>query len=287
MGFFDRIFNRPSPSLPFPVEAKIRSYLQAKCIPIRNGYKWRYEEINCSHPGLNGTSFLEIWTEPLSAFQYVTMQQRMSVSSNNVNDTAAGTGAWKLWLLGLDENYLEIDETIDLNGTTPVLTRKRWIRINRAIVTDSGNPEGLLGTISIIPETQTGRVQGRILPGDNVLEKSHYTVPDNHVAVVMVLSGELVTKAQTLNVSAEVKLCASNGQHFELTGTTTAPTSYSPFTRLASLTANRFSPSRGGDVVQLVCPRSDFHVCAKMAENPVAGVPYLGRYLMWVVDLSR
>ena len=57
------------------------------------------------------------------------------IASTNVNDTALGTGARKVFLQGLDNNWKEQSEEITLNGQTPVATTKtNWLRINKMFV---------------------------------------------------------------------------------------------------------------------------------------------------------
>jgi len=89
--------------------------------------------------------------------------------SDNVNDTAAGTGAHNLMVYGNDNLLVEQTETIALNGTTEVPVPGSWLRAWRGRVDESGNPLELLGsnigTISVYPAGQPTNPWFKILPG--------------------------------------------------------------------------------------------------------------------------
>jgi hypothetical protein len=61
----------------------------------------------------------------------------VSVASSSVEDdpdkggAVPGTGTWTIVIEGLDANFLEISETINLNGTAAVTTTQQFLRINR------------------------------------------------------------------------------------------------------------------------------------------------------------
>ena len=59
-------------------------------------------------------------TVPL--YPYLAAASLLQVSSGSANDTAAGTGARTVTIVGLDANYNVISETLTMNGVTPVQT---------------------------------------------------------------------------------------------------------------------------------------------------------------------
>ena len=64
----------------------------------------------------------------------------LSITSDNVNDTATGTGLNSLLLVGLDSDYNVLQELIVMDGTTPVLTASSdWLRVNTILSFTSGN----------------------------------------------------------------------------------------------------------------------------------------------------
>jgi len=60
-------------------------------------------------------------------------------SSDNVADNAAGTGALTVTLEGLDANYLEITETVTMDGQTNADTTLAFLRVNRMFVATAGS----------------------------------------------------------------------------------------------------------------------------------------------------
>lgn len=72
---------------------------------------------------------------------------QMSVSSDNTNDTAAGTGARTVYIQGLNANHDTISETVSLNGQTAVLTANSYLHINQAYVATAGSLNSAAGNI--------------------------------------------------------------------------------------------------------------------------------------------
>lgn len=86
-----------------------------------------------------------------------------------VSTSAADTAVVKL-ITGLDANYNPISETLTVNGLTPVLTTKSYLRINN-VRTTAGNA---VGTVTF---TNNGTTYAKILPGVGQTQMSQYTVP--------------------------------------------------------------------------------------------------------------
>lgn len=72
---------------------------------------------------------------------------QMKVSSDNANDTVAGTGARTVYVEGLDANHNVISETVSLNGQTAVLTTNSYLHINQAYVATAGSLYSAAGNI--------------------------------------------------------------------------------------------------------------------------------------------
>ncbi len=106
----------------------------------------------------------------------------LSVVSTSADDAALGTGARTLLIKGLDANYLEIEETVTLNGLTPVVTTKEFLRGNAYEVASAGSGQKNAGAISI---THGVNVIGGILAGKSRSAQSHYTVPAGKYGYVM------------------------------------------------------------------------------------------------------
>lgn len=118
----------------------------------------------------------------------------------------AGTGAWTLRIEGLDENYLEVGETITLNGVAAVTTNQEFWRINRAYATTVGtDPAGNnVGDISI---SVGGNLQAFIEADQGQTHQTHYTVPIGKSLVVTAFSFSSGRIGNTdLQIWSQVKL---------------------------------------------------------------------------------
>lgn len=65
--------------------------------------------------------------------------QSLEILSNSALDTIGGIGGQKIIILGLDGDFNEINETVDLNGTTPTSLTKQFMRVFRMYVVQSGS----------------------------------------------------------------------------------------------------------------------------------------------------
>lgn len=107
----------------------------------------------------------------------------VTVASTDINDDGdpASTGAWDITISGLDADFLEVTETLTLDGTTNVIGTQEFIRINSATVNTagtSGNNEGdITGTIG-------GNPQFYIEANEGQTHQTHYTVPANKLLMI-------------------------------------------------------------------------------------------------------
>jgi hypothetical protein len=118
------------------------------------------------------------WTAPGS-------EETVSIVSDNAaDDKDAGAGAQKIFIQGLDANFNEITETVELEGLTPVITVNEYLRINRATITQVGTyGAGATGNV-----TGTGSSSAKtwfnILPTEAKTELGWYTVPARKRAIL-------------------------------------------------------------------------------------------------------
>jgi hypothetical protein len=103
-----------------------------------------------------------------------TSASTLSISSSSANDVVGGTGAWYLFLVGLDADYNLLTENVSLNGTTPVTTSGSFLTVNRARVVYSGSGRANAGTITA---THGGNTQFSFNAGFSISQHAHYTVP--------------------------------------------------------------------------------------------------------------
>ena len=111
----------------------------------------------------------------------------ITISSNNAADTIVGTNARSIEIFGLDENFTEIDEIVNLSGTTNVNTTKEYIRINRFNVKSVGGYGNTnLGIITAIASlNQTTQIEIPALEGQS--QTTHYTVPSGKEIIITAL----------------------------------------------------------------------------------------------------
>jgi len=142
----------------------------------RTLYKFGY------NPDVNGDEET-VWTQG-GNYPWLDSAVTMFVSSTSVNDTSGGSGANTILIQGLDENYVEIEETITLNGQTQVTTQLSYLRVYRAFVTLAGSSGTSGGIIYIGSSGATGGVPNGTVYANlsigNQTQIAAYTVPAGH-----------------------------------------------------------------------------------------------------------
>ena len=105
----------------------------------------------------------------------------LKVSSSDENDTLLGSGAQTVLISGLDADYNEVSETVELDGQTEVETANTYIAINYITVTAVGATGHNAGNINIGTGTVTAGVPAvlwdLIGPTFNQRTTGHFTVP--------------------------------------------------------------------------------------------------------------
>ena len=146
----------------------------------RTLYKFGY------NPDVNGDEET-VW-EQGGDYPWLDSAVTMFVSSTSVNDTSGGSGANTILIQGLDENYVEIEETITLNGQTQVTTQLSYLRVYRAFVTLAGSSGTSGGIIYVGSSGATGGVPNGTVYANlsigNQTQIAAYTVPAGHTLYV-------------------------------------------------------------------------------------------------------
>lgn len=100
------------------------------------------------NPDVNGTEE-DIWSVG-GTYSFATNASTRIVNSSSGSDVnSTGTGAWQVYIEGLDENWELANETVNLNGTNNVTTSNQYRRVFRAYVSTAGTSGTAAGTISI------------------------------------------------------------------------------------------------------------------------------------------
>jgi hypothetical protein len=105
-----------------------------------------------------------------------------SVVSDDAADAIAGTGGRTVLVSGLDADYIEVSETVELAGLTPVATVQTFIRINTTQVILAGSSLENAGDITA---SLNGNVQTTIEATEGLNHDSHYHVPAGHTAYLL------------------------------------------------------------------------------------------------------
>lgn len=142
---------------------------------------------------VNGTRVLSVmdeWTTLASVsgtdYTFPTVARKLYASSTSTDDTyGTGIGAWVVYIKGLDVNFVEIEETLVLTGTTnSASTVQEFIRVNTfACAVIGGYNSVNIGTIVLTSETDLNEMTS-INPGDGRSLSGIYTVPVGHSCVV-------------------------------------------------------------------------------------------------------
>lgn len=125
-----------------------------------------------------------IWEGTNALYTYLTSAEQLKISSSSANDTVAGTGARTFTIVGLDANFLEQTETVNLNGVTAVTTTKSFIRVFRGYCETVGTFGGTnAGNINVTNNAGTNQLM-YIPAGDGQTLMTMWTVPAGKVAYI-------------------------------------------------------------------------------------------------------
>lgn len=119
----------------------------------------------------------DLWEGPTCTYVFPATAQQMLVLSSSASDTLAGTGARTVTIDYLDSAYAQQQTTVDLNGTSAVLTAPTGIfRINGFYVSAVSSGGSAAGNISL--QNTAGTVTyGYIVAGNNTARQAVFTVP--------------------------------------------------------------------------------------------------------------
>ncbi len=101
----------------------------------------------------------------------------VDIASSSLNDVnVTGTGAWLVLITGIADDYSEVTEYVNLNGTTTVQTVNEYRYINRVAVAFSGSGQKNDGNITF-NQTTSGASLAYIPAGESITQQAVYTVP--------------------------------------------------------------------------------------------------------------
>jgi len=144
-----------------------------------------------NNPDIDTATFPEtVWTGG-GLYPWMTATTSLEIVSTDATDSSAGVGARTVLINGLDINYVEVAQTITLNGLTPVVIPTQLFRINNALVMTSGSTQTNVGDINI-RDAGAGTVRGIIPAGYGITRQAVYTVPAGFTLSVHSILGSMV-----------------------------------------------------------------------------------------------
>jgi len=129
------------------------------------------------HRSAVNNALCDLWDGPTCTYVFPAAAQQMAFVSSSAADTLAGTGVQKMHIHYLDANYAMQQETVSMNGVTPVPTAATNIlRINSSHTWQVGTGGTSAGNISLT--NLAGTVTYAYMNvGQNTARQAIYTVP--------------------------------------------------------------------------------------------------------------
>jgi hypothetical protein len=127
---------------------------------------------------INGSA--EIVASFGGTFNIMTSADTLNVVSTANNDNSGGQAARTIVLVGIDANGDYQEETVTMNGQTPVTTTNSWLGINRAYVASVGNSNYNQGDITISDTLAIFGTQAQIPSMKGITQQSIFHVPSGH-----------------------------------------------------------------------------------------------------------
>lgn len=136
------------------------------------------------NPDLDAGTLPEtLWAEG-GSYAWQTAAESLELVSDSASDTAAGTGARTVIVVGLSLLGAALVEAVTMNGLTPVPLSNQMYRVNSAMVDTAGSSGTNVGSLTL-RVAGGGAVRRRILPDVGRAEALVYTVPAGRTLVLM------------------------------------------------------------------------------------------------------
>ena len=109
--------------------------------------------------------------------------EQLSIVSTSADDAPGGTGTSQIIIEAVNGDWDLDGEVVTLNGTTPVLTTKSYLGVNRIRAIASGTNLSNVGTITATNNI-TGNIAAQVDPNDGGSLQCLYYIPRNYDYVV-------------------------------------------------------------------------------------------------------
>lgn len=159
-----------------------------------------------------------VWAEG-GLYSYLSSASVLKVSSSSLDDSATGTGARQVIVSGLDADYNEISETVNLSGQTAINTSNSFLRVNRIVVTSAGSGGQNAGVIyagtGSISSGVPANKYATIAAGDNQTLMGLWTVPAGYTAYLLQTDVTVATTQNNKYATASV-VARPDGEVFQV-----------------------------------------------------------------------
>lgn len=115
----------------------------------------------------------------------------VEILSSSANDTSAGTGCRTFKIFGLDANKDLQEETVTLNGTTPVDTVNTYTRVYRGFCVTAGSGMTNAGAITVRHTTTTANTFAVIAAGWGQTRVACITIPNGYSGYIKRYGGSM------------------------------------------------------------------------------------------------
>jgi hypothetical protein len=191
--------------------------------------------------------------------------ETLSVFSSSPLDTAAGTGARSVTVMGLNASYVSTQETITLNGVTPVASVNQYVRCTFMITATSGsnNQAFNAGIITVRHTTTVANVFHQMPAGLNTVNNTAFTIPAGKTGYLRYLNSviqggssswaeaNIWTRAfgQSPRVRRPYTVAFGSAYSAEIYGGIVFPEKSDIILRVTSVSANNISFAGGYDLI--------------------------------------
>lgn len=164
-----------------------------------------------SNPDVDpGTLPEDVWSVG-GTYPFMAAATSLEVVSTSASDAAAGVGARTITIFGLDINYIEVNQTITLNGLTPVAVPTQLFRINSILIMSAGTTKVNVGDINV-QDAGGGTVRGQVPAGFGISRQAVFTVPAaNTLSVHSILFAQTRSGGVERNVTMATLFQSPNG----------------------------------------------------------------------------
>lgn len=120
----------------------------------------------------------EVWNGGVGyVFNYANAGEQWEIVSTDPNDTIAGTGAQKITLIRVKDDFTVIIQEFDLNGGTVAIAGSDNLTVNESFVSQIGTPGGAPAGNILVRKAGGGDLRSVIMAGINIAEDGILQVP--------------------------------------------------------------------------------------------------------------